>query len=451
MRQWLCEAVLMVATAMPVIAHAQCARFPAEASTAFDTVQGRITLPWRSDLPIDPGTATYPWQGQDFKADWQAYIASVLAEVKASGVAIRNGLIMMNATAEWWIAPWMDFGRSGRERVNGLTAERGPDPRDLSPTSSGGYQTWAIGWYNRPGAYGLKQVYADPCDPLVPSGWRFPDQTASFKLLFSNASVAEVTYLAGAPEVDADIDRDPQHTQALRLIQVDVAVRDPRAQATGWVMGTFVWKGPAKGDGLFDNLVPVGLMWGNDPGLINPDWSGVVPVQESRTNPALEGTAWQSHGVVWPERPFPGFQGRLNGPADNMRSACLSCHAMAQWRRGPRGLTATDRLNPKPTPQRVQEIVDQYFRNTLGGQLVDPASGQVPLDYSLQLEAGLLHMCDACNRERLTGATPKLCQAPMMTQRDIVISRPTCEKNVLQMLMQIFAPKESGLADFPRQ
>ena len=189
MRQWLCDAVLMVATAMPVIAHAQCARFPAEASTAFDTVQGRITLPWRSDLPIDPGTATYPWQGQDFKADWQAYIASVLAEVKASGVAIRNGRIMMNATAEWWIAPWMDFGRSGRERVNGLTAERGPDPRDLSPTSSGGYQTWAIGWYNRPGAYGLKQVYADPCDPLVPSGWRFPDQTASFKLLFSNASV----------------------------------------------------------------------------------------------------------------------------------------------------------------------------------------------------------------------------------------------------------------------
>ena len=159
MKRKLRNGMLAVAmSAVAVMASAQCARFPATSSTAFDKDQGKITLPWRTDLPSDPGKGLFAWQTQDFNVDWQAYIGSVLAEVKAAGVAIRQGRLIMNASAPWWIAPWMDFGRSGRERINGLTAERGPDPKDLSPTSSGGYQTWAIGWYNRPGAFGLGQV-----------------------------------------------------------------------------------------------------------------------------------------------------------------------------------------------------------------------------------------------------------------------------------------------------
>lgn len=432
---------------------AQCARFPAAASSAFDTKESKITLPWRTDLPLDAGKQSYGWQSQDFTSDWKAYMASILTEIKAAGVSIRNGRIVMNQKADWWIAPWMDFGRSGRERINGLTAERGPDAGDLSPTSSKGYETWAIGWYNRPGAFGLRQIFADPCDPQVPAGWRFPDQTASFKLLFSNASTTEVTYLVGAPEVEADTKRnnDPLKTTRLRLIQLDVAVRDPSAHDTGWVMGTYVWRGPAKGDGLFDNLVPVGLMWGNDPRVLNADWAAFAAVKQSKINEDLAGVIWQGNGVLWPERPFPGFQGRLNGAADNLRSSCISCHAMAQWRRGPLGLAPSYPINPKLPPQSVQVLVDSYFRNILGGKLVDPASGQTPLDYSLQLEAGFLHLCDACNQEKLAGATPKVCQAPSLGPRDVVISRPTCDKNVIHKLLDLFSPRESGLAIMPRQ
>lgn len=431
--------------------HAECSRFPPEASSAYDSTAQKITLPWRTDLPSDPGNTVHAWQALGFGADWKAYIASVLAEVKAAGVAIQNHRIQMNPDAEWWIAPWMDFGRSGRERINGLTSERGPDARDLSPTSPKGYQTWAIGWYNRAGAFGLGQVYADPCNPRVPSEWHFPDQTASFKLLFSNADTSQVSYLDGAPEVEADVQRDPQHTSTFRLIQVDVAVRDPRAIDTGWVMGTFVWKGPPAGDGLFDNLVPVGLMWGNDEGVVNPTWSLPASVTQSQINNDLAGILWQGHEGTWPERPYPGFQGRLNGPADNLRSSCLSCHSMAQWRRGPLGLTPTYKLDPPPTSQEVSDLVSKYFRNVRGGQLVDPTSGQTSLDYSLQLEASFLHLCDACNQEKLAGQTPYVCQVPQMTSRDVVISRPTCEKNVVQKVLQMFAPKESQLATNPRQ
>lgn len=446
-------AVCVALTGASLGANAQCARFPANASSAFDTSAGRVTLPWRTDLPSSPGLATYPWQGKDFTADWKDYINAVLSEVKASGVAISGGRISMNPQAEWWIAPWMDFGGSGRERINGLTAERGPDPRDLSPTSSGGYDTWAIGWYNRPGAYGLHQIYADPCDPKVAAGWQFPDQAVSFKLLFSNASTSEVTYLAGAPEVEADTKRnnDPTAATKMRLIQVDIAVKDPRAQSTQWVMGTFVWRGPPKGDGFFDNLVPVGLMWGNDEGILMDDWSAFAPLTQSRINSDLAGVLWQGNGVLWPERPFPGFQGRLNGPADNLRSSCLSCHAMAQWRRGPLGLTPRYPLQPKPTANDVRGLVADYFRNTKGGSLIDPGSGQTPLDYSLQLQVGFLHLCDACNQEKLTGATPQVCKAPQVGGAGLVIDRPTCGKTGMQKLMFLFSPKESELSKLPRQ
>jgi hypothetical protein len=434
-------------------AAAQCARFPVSASTAFDKKQGKVNLLWRTDLPQSPGSQAFAWQGVDFEVDWEAYIDAVLKEVKASGVAITGGRITMNAQAEWWISPWMDFGRSGRERINGLTAERGPDPHDLSPTSSGGYETWAIGWYNRPGAYGLAQVFADPCDPKVAAGWRFADQTASFKLLFSNASTAEVTYLAGAPEVEADTKRnnDPNATTKLKLIQVDIAVRDPRATKTGWVMGTYVWRGPPKGDGFFDNLVPVGLMWGNDPKVFMDDWSAFSPVSQSKINTDLAGLAWQGTGQAWPERPFPGFQGRLNGPADNVRSSCLSCHAMAQWRRGSLGLTPTYPLAPKPDPTHVRKFVADYFRDTMGGTLAEPGSGQTPLDYSLQLEAAFLRLCDACEQEKLSGATPQVCKAPKVRPRDVLIERASCEKNLLQKFMFMFSPKESDLSNLPRQ
>ena len=33
-----------------------------------------------------------------------------------------------------------------------------------------------------------------------------------------------------------------------------------------------------------------------------------------------------------------GFEGRVNGPADNMTSSCLSCHARAQTPRAAGGL-----------------------------------------------------------------------------------------------------------------
>lgn len=392
-----------------------CNRFDDKKSTAYDVKAGKVTIPWRTDYPGAVGVNRYRWEAIDFESDWKAYIEAVLADVKDSGVTISNGKVHLPSSASWWIAPWMDFGNSGREPRNGLTKERGPDPGDLSPTSPGDYEVWAVGWYNSEGAYGLGRVFQDPCNPALPAhtepGWTFPDKTMSFKLLFTNA---DLDYISDAPYVNAVIKKGGGDVQ-LKLIQVDIAVKDPDAKETSWVMGTFVWKGPKQGDGLFSNLVPVGLMWGNDPGVSNPIWSQPAQITQSRTNPDLTGILWQGHAGGWPNRPYPGFQGRLNGPADNLRSSCLSCHALAQWPRGKLGITPrypVDLTKPDPplSASEIESTVSKYFTNTPGGKLVDPTENSQPLDYSLQLEASLVRMCEACKSGAMKGPTPQLCR-----------------------------------------
>jgi hypothetical protein len=373
-----------------------------------------------------------------------------LSEVRTSGISIANDSISMKANADWWIAPWMDYGANGREPLEGLTKERGPKAGDLSPTSLGNHQVWAIGWYNAEGSYALGQVFSDPCNPSIPTGasgsaWTFPNGTAAFKLLFTTADGSEVSYLNGAPTVRAKIGpsqfSDSDGVANLRLLQVDVGVRDPDASGTDWVMGTFIWQGPATGDGLLDNLVPVGLMWGNDPGVQNNTFASPAAIQQTGLNAKLAGVVWQGSNQTWPERPFPGFQGRLNGPADNLRSSCLSCHGLAQWRRHPQlSIVPSYDLDPPPTAAKITDLVGKYFKNVKGGTLNDSAVSAVPLDYSLQLDAAFTRMCQACGDEVLSGPTPDLCRRPGTGQ----IKRETCEKTTLQAVTSWFG---SWIAD----
>src|SRR5262249_46590171 len=55
------------------------------------------------------------------------------------------------------------------------------------------------------------------------------------------------------------------------LIQMDIMVRDPRSPY-GWVFGTFQYNRKLRKKNPWENLVPVGLQWGNDPN-ISDDYS----------------------------------------------------------------------------------------------------------------------------------------------------------------------------------
>lgn len=405
-------------------ARAICDRF---AGSTMDEAGG-AQASWRTDYPEASASFRFPWEKVDFRSDPSAYMEAVKGLVEPYFDYSRDGYLVGTGSEPWWIAPWMDFMSSGRERRMGLTKERGPRRGDLSPTSSQGSQVWAVGFYNDVGATVLGEIFEDACDPAVPVRVLFPENTVAIKFLFTDADVDEVSYLSGAPEFSALIDPSPtaaiprppsiprQRVEStVRLIQMDIAVKDRRAATTNWVFGTFTWINPTelgnekindrapKGDVLFENLVPTSLQWGNDPGVYDEG------IKESWINTNLEEILFG-----WKERPTLGFNGRANGPADNIRSSCLSCHATARTPRSSFGLLGSrfDMESDIGSQTAVKAHVDRYFQNIRPQELFAPEENAVAsLDYSLQLEAGFFRMCRACQTGFLSGPTPQICKA----------------------------------------
>jgi len=240
----------------------------------------------------------------------------------------------------------------GREYLHGLTRELGAAPQKLSETQKTAEASWAVGFYNARGAFTIGQQFpgSSKTDVLVPtSHLKFAEGTVVGKALFTTATPDTVPYLKGAPQWRANIlppacggsftgtvpapgggtiqcTRTPHDVY---LAQFDVAVVDSRAPLK-WVFGTFVFDS-ATGSG-WQGLLPVGLMWGNDPTLesagTNPDAN--PPAQRGLTPPAnvKESFMFTDTLPAWFKKDL-GCAGRLDGPIDNPRSSCMSCHASA--------------------------------------------------------------------------------------------------------------------------
>lgn len=401
-----------------------CPRF--QASTM--TVNGVAPAQWRENYPnVFPNPRDdQPWETISFRNAPANYMQKVLDSARPHFKNV-DGRLTGTSSAPWWISKWLDYGTSGREPLMGLTKERGPKAGDMSETSTDGAQVWAVGFYNAPGAAVFGEVFADPCAPSLPVNLKFPADTVSIKFLFTDASVEEVLYLKDAPVYYAYIDRPGSSSaslpvsdrtrQPLRLLQVDIAVKDTRSLETGWVFGTFVWKGPPKGDQLFDNLVPVSLQWGNDPGIYDGN-----SIKQSWVNDDLRGITYG-----WAKRPSMGFMGRANGPADNVRSSCLSCHSAARSPRATIGLLDSGfNMGRLDEATAVKRHVDTWFQNIKSGQLfqsAEPAAAN--LDYSLQLEAAAFRVCTACEAGDLTGDTPPICRSTGFYNRPVCSSADT--------------------------
>jgi hypothetical protein len=316
-----------------------------------------------------PAIGPAPWTQLDFRTDTVRYLNAVLKYALEGNTAVDfRG--QDNAVRKWYHAPWLHTGDSGREFVHGLTKERHSRPRELAPTQTEMAENWAVGMYNERGGFTLGQVWKNR-DAPEPAAAKFPEGTVAFKLLFTRAPLSQVPFLKGSLEWQADADRaqgnGPRPT--VRLLQIDVAVRDHRADATtGWVFGTFIYNGNADGETVWDRMVPVGAMWGNDPARLADNG----PLEETVINP-------EARPIVQ----HLGFQGRLNGPIDNPRSSCLSCHSTAQI---PPDLS-DETVGGVPPANATPAVIAQYFRN-IPAQAPFTA-GQLSLDYSLQLQNGI--------------------------------------------------------------
>jgi hypothetical protein len=349
------------------------------------------TKPDASKLPAFfaklPGTIT----NADF-APWHDYMMAVRDYCFEGNLEV-DWRVQENKVRKWYHIPWQHYGDTGRESVHGLTKEAPVQPGQLAagqgqPAPGQNYQTYAVGFFNEFGGYGIGQVWKNHFAPdtngaTTPKGG-FPEGTVISKLLFVDVPSEQVPSLTNPMQWMAYIQKTYQSparsVRAMNLIQMDIAIKDKRAPQ-GWFFGTFQYNGQLADKALWENLIPVGIMWGNDPTITDSAFTNPKPT-ETKINPNLKQSAINPNPKQLPPTHL-GWNGRLNGPVDNPQSSCISCHMTAEY-------PALSALSPlftqNPPPVGSPEWM-RWFGNLHCGAPFDKKATST--DFSLQLAISL--------------------------------------------------------------
>lgn len=400
------------------------------------------------DYPTQlPPMENYPWLKIPFKdggpVNPRAYLQALL-DYGLDGNIEVDFYVENNKKRKWYAIPWMDWntevasdwpGTDGREFVHGLTHEFDSSGNTLSTLQKDFVDTWSGAYYNDRAAFGIGQVYCNPDDPKP--GALNPDPTGLnnmangsyvIKLLFSTVTEQQLPVAKGALEWTAHafvnesprwrnegpISRYERTLKTVRLIQIDVSVRDERS-TTGWLMGTFGYDGTAKGATPWKRMVPLGLQWGNSP---------KVPFAETCSGPNgpcdrkklteqwINETAAKE--LATPPLSFNhlGFAGRLAGPVDNPKASCMGCHQTAGFPSvailpefSPNGSVL--KLDGERQPQTEQSFRMMYYGNVASGAVFSDMQ-LYSSDYSLQLSMSLQNFISLrCTPKALEGGGPK--------------------------------------------
>ncbi len=388
-------------------------------------------------------TSGQPLDWDDPDSNWNAYIMSMIdVAIRGQDPNLSNDIGFQTAPAgetEWYHVPWMAFDpTAGREFAHGTTNERtahlsdflgSPMPnatplQAMSPECKAqfphGFESWAVGVYNKWGGYALGQAFPKDGMPsltqwggqIVPRGLPFPDGTMVAKFLTTNATPDCVPYLEGSAVWKVNRHTYQQSNgymceralQETRLTQVDVAVVDPRSP-TRWVYGTFGYSANADGETVLERLVPLGLQWGSDPQTFP-----AVPMALSK--PATESVLNLSIVPDVLEFEHWGCAERLAGPVDNPQSSCVSCHATSFA--ASNGEISQMGTNVPPSfgfegicAAGGSAENAAYFSNYIFPQAYpDPKyAGAIPLDTSLQLAVAFTQYSIFANNGAPTGCT----------------------------------------------
>ena len=365
-------------------------------------------------LPTGPLPAFFkllpPKLTNDFE-QWRTYVDAV-KKYCLDGNVESDWYVQNNKVRHWYHAPWQHYGPLGREGIHGLTKEAQIQSQQLAPTQVTTGQTFAVGIYNDIGGYTIGQVWKDPQnpDPSVTSQPNsFHNGTVVCKPLFADVDLKQVPFLVNPvlwqAYVTDSFDSANREIKNVALIQMDFAIRDTRVPGTGWIFGTFQYNGQMSSKPSWDNLVPVGLMWGNDPENTGNDYTNKQPTV-TKINPTIMESAINAKTSELPPTHL-GWNGRLDGPVDNPVSACLSCHMTAE----------SPQLSPmNPTfqaPDKVPPVGSKewmrWFQNEPAGKPFDAAA--LSTDFSLQLAGGIQNFYDwKCTQDGVFVQGGNVCQ-----------------------------------------
>jgi hypothetical protein len=343
------------------------------------------------DFPATKPTGPLPaFFKTDFKKNWMQYLEQV-RDYCFEGNIDNDWRVEKNPVRKWYHMPWQHWGLTGREGIHGLTKEAPVQPQQLAiqQTYEGG-QTYAVGFYNDLGGYAIGQVWRDHMNPdpgftSIPGGG-FPQGTVVCKTLFVDVPIEQVPFLINPIQWQAFItenyDSDVRSVRTVSLIQMDIMVKDKRAPS-GWIFGTFQYNGALNNNNRWKNLIPVGIMWGNDPENNEDTYTNPTP-QVTKINSSLRETRINDTSELPPTHL--GWNGRLNGPVDNPRSSCMSCHMTAEY---PALSPLSPLFLPTTPPQPVigSKAWMRWFQNVPCGKPFDAAA--LSCDSSLQMADGI--------------------------------------------------------------
>jgi hypothetical protein len=204
----------------------------------------------------------------------------------------------------------------------------------------------------------------------------------------------------------------------IRLIQIDVSVRDDRSR-TGWLLGTFGYDGNAKGSTPWERMTPLGIQWGNNPKVTfmescaGPD--GPCK-QDKLTEQWINAQAVEDLATAPLGFDHLGYGGRLAGPVDNAKASCMGCHQTAGFPAVPilpefSANGALLKLDAAKRPGTEQSFRMMYYGNVASGAVFSDIQ-LTSSDYSLQLSMSLQNFMSlrcAWDPRAASPFTPTIC------------------------------------------
>ncbi|WP_018969989.1 hypothetical protein [Rubritalea marina] len=345
----------------------------------------------------------------DFKTKWKEYAIAVRDYTFKDNINLKDNELSFTFSGEqaqkWFHVPWQHWGANGREGFHGLTKEGPLNEKQIAPTQTFATSAYAVGFYNAQGGYTIGQTWQNPSSPDLSyvSENGFPEGTVVAKFLFTTLGEDQVPQLANPVSWNAyvykkdipgsDANSNERVQTKVQLLQMDIMVKDSRAtEANGWVFGTFAYNGALKHENPWKNLQPVGLMWGNDPEITlsnsNPEPTKTI------INDKLKETVINDDASL-PAQHL-GWNSRLNGPADNPSSSCMSCHSTAQF-------PAISGIMPFLNNPPVEIPADgtdagadwmRWFRNFDDSNTAFDPGRALTTDFSLQLSKSIQNFLD---------------------------------------------------------
>jgi hypothetical protein len=303
----------------------------------------------------------------------------------------------------WYNEPWLG---SQREAILGSYLGNG-NPANMFKTLKEDEAGYALVLYDATSAYTVGQIWGKTGQKvnLANDAAQFKEGSVIVKLAFSNINYPNWPVMQGAQTFsiyDTIATREnPNKGYQMRKVsffQMDVIVKDSKTSPkTGWVYSTFVYDKDVKGN-FWDQMVPLGAMWGNDPDVNSPITPPYPALSETVINPAAP--AYSTETLGW--------GGRLSGPNDGAvapqavdintgrvynnlaLSSCMSCHSPAQD-------TFKSFLLPSPSfPVDTLFVYTpgspewkRWFRDDYGNVPFD--AGQVAMDYDLVMAFKSMH------------------------------------------------------------